>query len=510
MKFSVIHPTARVHAEDQFPWWGAESSAQSGCDNPQDVEYILVVHESRVREFRKNRVDWEGDFGRVSVVINHGRDCLVDQCNAGLLAAQGEIHIWNQDDMRYPEHWDTEILKLIPDTSQKICIQARTDGRRLDLLTLPTITTRALAHEIGALSADYTSMFSDDEFSAKARALGTVIPSKLYFQHLHPANGTAELDPVYASENSKEAYTVGREAFNRRRALGFPRVPIGNESQVAIQPAEAFRSIAFMLPGETFRFEWLSSLLELGIAVGNAGWGIQRFLGYSTSCYSTRINLTHDLLESKEQKPEYVFWLDDDNLVKPDQFLRLLQFLETHPEADGVTGWCWIRQKERWGTSVGKFWGDDGVHLCPMELPELFADNGSVKPIEHTGFPCFLMRYSVLEKLGENVFMPITKRDLATFVPGKTLSNWHSLKDSQVAAIVPHWFAGEDVAFCLRAREKGMQLYVDPMCKAAHLKTISQEPDVQLYGDTPEALKQWRAQVNGPAVKAPENYEVNV
>jgi hypothetical protein len=52
-----------------------------------------------------------------------------------------------------------------------------------------------------------------------------------------------------------------------------------------------------------------------------------------------------------------------------------------------------------------------------------------------------------------------------------------------------------------------MQIWVDPACKVAHLKFLSQEPDVQLYKDTPEETKQWREQVNGAAIPAPVNYE---
>ena len=508
MKFSVIHPTARLDRSFEHYWSHAADSVLMNCDSPEDVEYILVVHQSRELPYAWQAGIFPHRFGRFSIVTNYGRDCLVDQCNAGQLAASGEILCWNQDDMRYPKHWDSEIRKLIPDTRQKVCIQAATDGNRPDLLTLPSILTKALADEIGPISPEYDGMFSDDEGSIKMRRMGLVIPSDLYFQHLHPVNRTAEVDAVYAMENRAEAYEIGKRVFDARRAAGFPRVILPGWERPAVSAApETYRSIAFMLPGESFRFEWLASLLELGIAVGNAGWAIQRYLGYCTSCYSTRINLTHDLLTSAEQKPEYVFWIDDDNLVKPEQFMRLLSFLDSHPEVDGVTGWCWIRQKERWATSVGNFWPEDGVHLVPMELPQLFEGGPTVKPIQHTGFPCFLMRYSVLERLGENVFAPVTKNTVCHVEDRtsefNTWTDWETLTDEQVGKIPNHWFAGEDGSFCLRAREAGMKFFVDPACKVAHLKMISQEPDVQLYRDTPEELKQWREQVNGKAVAGP-------
>ena len=263
--------------------------------------------------------------------------------------------------------------------------------------------------------------------------------------------------------------------------------------------AEVPPSIAFMLPGESFRFEWLASLLELGVAVGDSGWAIQRFLGYTSSCYSTRINLTDDLLEkSKLLPPKYVFWLDDDNLIKPEQFMRLLNFLESNPQADGIVGWCWIRHKERWSTSCGKFWTDDGVHLAPMELSDLYAGGPTPKPIDYSGFPAVLLRYEVMKHLGANAFRPYTVRDAG--VSGV-------LTGEQIKRVRDHWFAGEDTSFFLRAREQGMRFFVHPDCKVAHLKMHSQEPDIQLYADTPVELKQWREQVNGKAVPAVASQE---
>ena len=233
--------------------YSARDSA--GCTN--DVEYIVVVHVSRLSDFWRvmqehvnmafNRTQW----GRFQVVTNFGRDCLVDQCNAGQLAAQGEIILDNQDDMRYPEHWDTEISKLIPDTSQAICIQARTDGARKDLLTIPGIQTRALMRKIGQHCPEYDGMFADDEWSAKAWLLADdVRKSSLYFEHLHPVNKTSEMDSVYVQENREQAYRSGWEVFQRRKAAGFPRIPFPDE----ITPAESPNVVQKALAGS--RISW--------------------------------------------------------------------------------------------------------------------------------------------------------------------------------------------------------------------------------------------------------------
>src|ERR1700722_8400877 len=112
MKFSIIHPTARVTPEFAHPWWIAAHSALKTCDYHAEVEYILVVHHSRYEKLEEylpfycaDVVQSEAGWGRFTVVINYGRDCLVDQSNAGVAAASGEIILGNQDDMRYPAHW---------------------------------------------------------------------------------------------------------------------------------------------------------------------------------------------------------------------------------------------------------------------------------------------------------------------------------------------------------------------------------------------------------------------
>jgi len=508
MKISIIHPTARIKPRAPFPlgWYGACLQWFDTCESPSDIEYLVVVHESRQFDFwwhntglMKERTQPWGNF---RVVVNHGRDCIVDQCNTGTLAASGDILVHSMDDLIAPQGWDTAIQKAIPDSSQPVCLACKPRERE-DLISIPSIGTRALHMAVGPLYPGYEGMFSDNDWSEMARRVGTVKEVPLHFDHPHPlTNGKNQMDEIYEQQNRPESYAIGLKVFEERRAAGFPRVELPgwpkNEAKpglisrgldwienklapLSAPPQPQPRYITFCLPGESFRFEWLHGLIDLCAAVGMAGWQIKLCLGYATSCYSTRINMAQEVLDAGAKiRPDYVFWLDDDNIVKPEQFMALVRFLDENPTADVVTGWCWIRQKERWGISVGTQFWTDGFHLCPIELDKLFANGASHKRIAHTGFPCVLMRYAVLEKLGANVFMPMLNPDQ------------------------PGWFAGEDVAFSLRARDAGVEMWVDPACKVAHLKVCSQEPDIQLYRDSPKDLKDWRAQVNGPAIVAPE------
>lgn len=537
MKFSIVHPTARVTPEFVNPWWKAMYSARdsAGCTN--DVEYIVVVHVSRLSDFWRvmqehvnmafNRTQW----GRFQVVTNFGRDCLVDQCNAGQLAAQGEIILDNQDDMRYPEHWDTEISKLIPDTSQAICIQARTDGARKDLLTIPGIQTRALMRKIGQhCTPGYDGMFADDEWSAKAWLLADdVRKSSLYFEHLHPVNKTSEMDSVYVQENREQAYRTGWEVFQRRKAAGFPRIPFPDEITPAespnvvqkalgwiadkLAPAESAPApsenvIAICTPGESFPFRWVEAFLNLGSRFAQEKYICKRYMGHSSNVYHTRQDLCEKVIADARISgvvPKLVLWIDSDNILLPDQLSGLLRFMDHYPEVDAIFGWCWIRKDHGWTTSAGYFWEEDGVHLMSMNANALFAGRTSKekwapKSIQHSGFPTALIRYAALEKLGSGAFRPMTKADLPAFFEG----------NMPAKEVTDDWFSGEDSSWCLHAKKAGMTLVVDPGCKVTHLKLQGQEPDTKAMvamGFNEGDMQERQAKINGAPIEVPPEYE---
>lgn len=505
MQFSVIHPTARVTPNFDNPWWKAADSAISGADNPRDLEYVLVVHHSRAQDFWEHLQGWLAcEVGRFQIVINRDRDCLVDQCNAGMLAAQGEIQCWNQDDMRYPPHWDIEVSKLIPDTSELICIQARTDGGRRDLLTLPAICTDALAQKIGMLSPDYDGMFSDDEWSIKAWKFGRVLQSPMYFEHKHFTRETAVKDSIYALENREEAYKIGWEVFQKREALGFPRVPYPGETpENAPQfAAPQYPLLAMCIPGNEFSGAWFDAFMALGGELRDQGYLVKRFRSYYSNVYNTRIDLATKVLEDAKisgDRPKYVLWIDSDNVVMPQHLAGLLKFLSHYPQVDAVAGWCWIKKDHGWTTSVGDFWTEDGVHLCAFNADALFAGETdeqkfAPKKIEHTGFPLFLMRFEALEKLGPYAFRPLTKADLPAYFDG-------DLPDQEVA---DHWFCGEDTSWCLQAKKAGLTIVVDPGCPVGHLKLQLQAPITKQFTDATPVVEQERSEaINGKAVDGP-------
>ena len=190
MKFSIIHPTARVKPTGSFPsgWMGACEQWAGASANSADAEYIVIVHESRLRDFWNSFTwgdavaPWLSKWGRFTVVVNHGRDCVVDQVNEGLKAATGEILIGTMDDLFAPQDWDTKLSAFVPDTSQPVALHCLTGSKRDNQIFNPACHTKVVQNLIGPISPEYESMFVDDEYTLKIRQYAKVVETGLMFR----------------------------------------------------------------------------------------------------------------------------------------------------------------------------------------------------------------------------------------------------------------------------------------------------------------------------------------
>jgi hypothetical protein len=277
------------------------------------------------------------------------------------------------------------------------------------------------------------------------------------------------MDEAWWNHNKPKDYAFGKAVFERRKAscFGHPELVKGSnhdanrggdraESDSPIDrpelPKES-RVLAFCFPGENFSSEWVSqNAISLLFHIASRGFQIAPVPGYTTNVYMTRQAMAQKILEC-EPKANLVLWVDDDNLLTPDQFDMLLNTLDTKPDVTGVTGWCWIQFEadKRFVPSCGDFM-PDGVHLKSLDGFK-FQSATELREIEWTGFPCFLMRREALEKAGFNPFIPILDERLESGM------------------------SGEDSAFCLRARAAGCKFLVDPRVHVPHLKRRAIEPE---------------------------------
>ena len=220
--FSLCHATARL----PDGWRAAHAAWRDNCDNWDDVEYILCIDQIDMEKlivtpFSQHPSD-------ISVAINKGRQCAVDAWNCSAKWSTGKFIIQVADDFFPCEHWDTELLKVIPDIEGEYVIETKTgtsaddEWRRL----LPhSMLTRKYYERIGSrlFDPEYEGMYADDEFSEVARRDGVVIDARhLLFPHKHWIGTSVPFDEIYARQNSPERYAHGLEILGRRRKEGFP------------------------------------------------------------------------------------------------------------------------------------------------------------------------------------------------------------------------------------------------------------------------------------------------
>jgi hypothetical protein len=282
---------------------------------------------------------------------------------------------------------------------------------------------------------------------------------------------------AYESSQREEASAVrdlignASPSFKRgnpmARALDWLETKL-NPPAAPLQPATP-REIAICTPGESHRADWEACFYGVLGTLSGAGWRVEPRPGYSTNVYGVRMVMTDDLL-ALGVPFEYVLWIDDDNHLTGPQALRMIEYLDQHPDVDGIVAWCWIKIKTPkqpewiWIVSCGSF-SENGINMTPMPFEKLFADT-EVKPVEATGFPVFLMRYRVLQTLGSKAFRPVFDEDCAL------------------------GFSGEDLAFCKAAKEAGFKFVVDPLLKVPHMKWRADEPDFVIHADPPEGFRQ--------------------
>ena len=216
------------------------------------------------------------------------------------------------------------------------------------------------------------------------------------------------------------------------------------------------------MSGENFHAEWLDAFLNLYGYLVDQNWRIWRAREYTSNVYVTREQIRKVMMDV-DPRPDLYLWIDDDNPPPaPQQFALLVQGLDQHPEVDGITGWCWIYNKDQgvFYPSCG-MWSPDNLHWRPFD-PVFFPQEKEPRVTEATGFPCFLMRYSALEKAGNRPFLPI------------------------VDELMDHGLSGEDHAFCHKAQQGGATFLVDPRVRVKHLKICDATPDVPKLGNLVE------------------------
>lgn len=141
-----------------------------------------------------------------------------------------------------------------------------------------------------------------------------------------------------------------------------------------------------------------------------------------------------------DMEADYVLWLDSDMVFQPDTLERMINVLDEHPEVDILSGLYFRRgkpftpvlYKKLELNAEGKTEWEDYV-----DIPDgLFEIAGC-------GFGCVLMRADCLF-------------DIAA-------------KEGSGSWFTPYLDAGEDCAFCIRARKNGYRIFCDSDIDLGHM-----------------------------------------
>lgn len=162
--------------------------------------------------------------------------------------------------------------------------------------------------------------------------------------------------------------------------------------------------------------------------------------------YDARNQLTEI---ARASECEYIFFIDSDMTFKGDTLKRLIKDAEEN-DIDVVTGLCFTRRPPI-RTAIFKkceYNVDKDGQIFPDAENYMDYPKDSLFPVAACGMACCLIRMSCVDNVLKNYGLP--------FSPAQ---GW-----------------GEDLSFCIRARELGHKIYCDSSVKIGHIgKTVISE-----------------------------------
>ncbi len=453
MRFSVIHASARPDKwQDVYLNWLANA-----VDATQ-VEYILVVDEkwgfTELPKLRtQDKVMW----------ATGERRSYVDNVNLGALASTGDLIIVNADDQFSCPAWDEFLWNKVnhpvageftndlhqfnaADEFVIWCSTGTPNELKRGIIVMPVVS-RARYDRLGYLFYPlYESMYADNDLHDHATQDGCLVAAfGPVFPHKHPMVTGEPMDLVYKKQNRVEAYALGAEVLKARRANGFKPLPHDwRAGRMAFAtPGEQPRvpKLAVLMPGESFSYQWVNAWTVLFYELRKY-FAVLPIFGYSSNVYVAREHLLQSALK---EDPDFYLWIDDDNIVTINHVLQLVEDLNDTPEADAATGWCWSYDSTGLIISAGHFNENGTVKRLPYDV--MMGAESPLGWVDWTGFPCILMKASMVIKAGHLPFAPIP-------VPAH-----------------PMGFTGEDISFCKHAAERGQaKIILDRRVEVEHLK----------------------------------------
>jgi hypothetical protein len=215
------------------------------------------------------------------------------------------------------------------------------------------------------------------------------------------------------------------------------------------------KSVVFCLPGRGVSYTYLKNFVQLCFDLVQSGASIQISQDYSSMVNFARCKcLGANVLRGPKQVPwdgklqyDYQLWIDSDIVFDTEKFYRLVAM-----DKDIAAGWYCTEDGQT--TSVAHwleeedFRGNGGV--MNHETLETMSKRRKPFTVDYTGFGWVLIKKGVFENLEYPWFAP----KMQVFESGEVQD-----------------MCGEDVSFCLDAKEAGFEIWCDPQIRVGHEKT---------------------------------------
>ena len=155
---------------------------------------------------------------------------------------------------------------------------------------------------------------------------------------------------------------------------------------------------------------------------------------------------------------DYVLFLDSDMTFEPDILIRLVESIEGR---DFVTGLCFSRHAPRYRPCIYKRLGYEIDQNEMRLIDETYYEypEGEIFEVEGSGMACALIRTKVLETVLKQKGLPFS----------------------------PIIGFGEDLSFCIKARQCGFRLYCNSDIRIGHVGTVIIDEEVfkgKYYGNS--------------------------
>jgi len=224
------------------------------------------------------------------------------------------------------------------------------------------------------------------------------------------------------------------------------------------------KAIVFCLPGRGVSYVFLKNFVQLCFDLVQAGASIQISQDYSSMVNFARCKcLGANVLRGPDQIPwdgklkyDYQLWIDSDIVFNSEKFWQL--FLDANPEGEKereiVAGWYCTEDGRT--TSVAHWLEEDDFRsnggVMNHETIESISKRKKIFTVDYTGFGWLLIKKGVFEHEG----LPYP-----WFAPKMQVFESGEVQD----------MCGEDVSFCLDAKEAGFNIWCDPRIRVGHEKS---------------------------------------